>query len=566
MKNWQPKPGEVFVNPKAMSLGQLNDLIPSFGLSKNRERDLRSAIKCIARALDRPIDQIHLDPEWLWAQLDRVMPAALGIEHKTWQNTRSNLRSAMKLIGVGKRIAPVQMDGAWEELRQRMVAHGNKSIICWLGKFLRYGYLTGRNPSDVNLATILAYEDELRARLHKNPSKAAYYAAHMWDRASGRVAGWPANKFGWVDRRNIYCLPWSAFPGSLAVDIEVWLAQAADEDIFEDWNPGARRKPITREKRRYELQRFASALAHAGVDAAELTSIAALVDMENVKRGLRWLRDERFGGKLTGGLHNITIALANAGRRHVRVDPSHQARLNKIAKRCAPNERGMTLKNRMRMEPFKDPNLIRKYLDLPEKMFGELSKQPNAKRAAVRAETALAVAMLSWCPIRIGNLCTIEMDRHLIRARHGREQTVYLVIPEGQVKNSVAIKFELPQVVIDLLDRFIADHRPLLAPRGSRFLFPRRTADAPIDYNSLALRIKNMLRSELGVEFSSHNFRHLAGLIWLLENPIGFEVVRRLLGHKAASTAMDFYVGLQTDAAHRAFTGLLKIYRNKKNG
>lgn len=134
------------------------------------------------------------------------------------------------------------------------------------------------------------------------------------------------------------------------------------------------------------------------------------------------------------------------------------------------------------------------------------------------------------------------------------------------MKNSVDIKFELPPLVVELLDRFLSDHRPLLAPQRSCFLFSRRAGDAPIDYNSLALRIKKLLRSELGVDFSSHNFRHLAGLIWLLENPTGFEVVRRLLGHKAASTTIDFYVGLQADAAHKAFTDLLKTYRGDDHG
>ena len=337
-------------------------------------------------------------------------------------------------------------------------------------------------------------------------------------------------------------------------------------DIFDDWDPGARRKPVTREKRRYELQRFASVLVHDGADPASLTSISTLVEMENVKRGLRWLRDERFEGELTGGLQNIAIALASAARWHVNVDAPHQTRLSDIVKRCAPTEQGMTLKNRLRMEPFKDPDLVRRHLDLPERLFARVGEQPNAKRAAVRAETALAIAMLSWCPIRIGNLRAIELDRHLVRERRGRSQKVYLVIPSGEVKNSIDIKFDLPPLVVALLDRFITEHRAQLAPPGSRFLFSRRSGDAPVDYNALAERIKATLRGELGVDFSTHNFRHLAGLIWLLENPTSYEVVRRLLGHKAASTAMDFYVGLQTDAAHKAFTDLLAEHRERRHG
>ncbi|MEM7212250.1 MAG: site-specific integrase [Pseudomonadota bacterium] len=567
MKNWQPKPGDVFIHPEAISAQQLIERVDASDAGGTRKRDLKSAIRCVARILGSSLGDLPMDPVWLRQRLDAVIPEAHGLTQKTWGKRLSEFGQALRMAGIGKRLAHIPLSGAWESLGQLLRTHGNKGMSCWLTRFLRFGCLTGLDPSEVCFETILAYEAEVRAvALNKDPAKAAYYAARMWDKAVDEVAGWPQNRVGWVDRRNIYCLPWSAFPVALEADVQTWLDQPADDDIFSDWNPGARRQPITREKRRYELQRFASALVHAGVAPDGLTSIAVLVEMDHVKRGLRWLRDERFGGALTGGLQNIAIALANAARWHVGVDPVHQARLNEIVKRCGPSDRGMTLKNRLRMEPFKDPRLVQRHLDLPEKLFDTLSRQPNANRAAVQAETALAIAFLTWCPIRIGNLLAIEIDRHLIRERRRRRQRVYLLIPADEVKNRIDIKFELPPLVVDLLDRFISSHRPLLAPRRSRFLFSRRTGDAPIDYNSLALRIKKLLRAELGVDFSSHNFRHLAGLIWLLENPTGFEVVRRFLGHKAASTAMNFYVGLQTDAAHKAFTDLLKGYREKKDG
>lgn len=567
MRDWQPKPGQVFVHPEAMTAQQLLEFVDTFETNPTRRRDLMSAIRCIGRMLGCPLDALPLDPGWFQPKLDAVIPGAHGLTEKTWGKRLSEFGQALKMAGIGRKLTPIRMDGPWEDLRLRMRAHGVMSVICWLTRFLRFCFLTGIHPSDVTFETILAYEAEVRAAaLNKDPSKAAYYAARMWDRAADTIDGWPQNRVGWVDRRNIYCLPWSAFPASLEADVDAWLSQGQCDDIFADWNPGADRKPITREKRRYEIQRFASALVHAGADPAGLPSLEVLVRMDNVRIGMRWLRDERFGGDLTGGLQNIAIALANAARWQVRVDPDHQKRLNAIVKGCSPGDRGMTQKNQLRMEPFRSPELVRSYLDLPEKLFGRSFRQPSAQRAAVLAETSLAIAFLSWCPIRIGNLRAIEISRHLHRERRGRREKVYLVIPADQVKNRINIKFELPPLAIELMDRFIADHRPLLAPAGSRFLFARRSGDAPIDYSSLALRITNAMRSELGVDFSSHNFRHLAGLIWLLENPTDYEVVRRLLGHKAASTAMDFYVGLRTDAAHRAFTDLLKRYWGENHG
>ena len=567
MKTWRPEPGMAFIHPYALSAADLLAMIDTLDLSLTRKRDLRSAVGLVARELGKSPDRLPLDPLWLRPRLEAIAPAALGVSGKTWQNRVSDFRVAMKRVGIGGRLDPIPLTGQCERLRLLMRAHGDRGIICWLGKFLRFLYVTNTDITAVTHETILAYEAELRAELvNTTPAKASYFAARMWNKAADTIPGWPQNRIVWADRRNIYCLPWTAFPASLEADIEGWLNTGAGDDIFADPGPAQGRKPVTREKRRYELQRFASALVHAGIDASALTSIAVLVDKSNIATGLRWLRDNRFGGELTGGLQNIAIALATAARRHARVDPEHQATLDSIARQCGASERGMTLKNRLRMEPFKDPATLRSYLDLPEKITVVAVNTKNAERAAATAETALVIAILTWCPIRVGNLREIDLDRHLRREVRGRQQRVYLVVPGQQVKNNVDILFELPPPVVELLDRFVDDFRPRLAPSGSRFLFARRSGDAPLDYGSLARRVKQAFRDHLGVTFTSHNFRHLAGLIWLMENPTGFEVVRRLLGHKAASTAMDHYVGLQTDVAHQAFSELLARRREAAGG
>lgn len=360
MRDWKPEPGQVFVHPEAMTAQQLLEFVDAYETNPTRRRDLKSAIRCIGRILGRPLDGLPLDPGWFQPRLDAVIPGAQGLTERSWGKRLSEFGQALKMAGIGRMLTPIRMNGPWEDLRVRMRAHGGVSIACWLTRFLRFGFLTGIHPSEVKFETILAYEVEVQAAaLNKDPAKAAYYAARMWDKAADTIDGWPQNRVGWVDRRNAYCLPWSTFPASLEADVDDWLSQSDCEDIFADWNPGADRKHVTREKRRYEIQRFASALVHAGADPAKLTSLEVLVRTDNVSLGLRWLRDERFGGELTGGLQNIAIALANAARWQVGVDPEHQKRLNAIVKRCSPGDRGMTQKNRRRVEPFKSPELVR---------------------------------------------------------------------------------------------------------------------------------------------------------------------------------------------------------------
>ena len=50
----------------------------------------------------------------------------------------------------------------------------------------------------------------------------------------------------------------------------------------------------------------------------------------------------------------------------------------------------------------------------------------------------------------------------------------------------------------------------------------------------------------------AHQFRHLAGFLYLQHNPGGHEVVRRLLGHESIETTLTFYAGMEVAHGGRA--------------
>jgi integrase len=130
-------------------------------------------------------------------------------------------------------------------------------------------------------------------------------------------------------------------------------------------------------------------------------------------------------------------------------------------------------------------------------------------------------------------------------------------IPKATVKNKVDLNFEVPPAVASLIAEFTKSYRVALMPTSSRYLFTKRSADAPIDWNTLRRRITDAICRNVGVRLTPHNFRHVAAFILLSKFPGGYEQVRRLLGHKNGSTALDHYVGLENDAAHRIFVQLL---------
>ncbi len=66
-------------------------------------------------------------------------------------------------------------------------------------------------------------------------------------------------------------------------------------------------------------------------------------------------------------------------------------------------------------------------------------------------------------------------------------------------------------------------------------------------------RSRNTVRHYTGFEVNPHLFRHIGAQIYLRLNPGGYEVMRRVLGHKNMDTTSNFYAGLETLGAARHF-------------
>ena len=56
-----------------------------------------------------------------------------------------------------------------------------------------------------------------------------------------------------------------------------------------------------------------------------------------------------------------------------------------------------------------------------------------------------------------------------------------------------------------------------------------------------------------GLVVNLHLFRHIAAKFYLDQNPGGYEVCRRILGHQSMETTTKFYAGMETASASRHF-------------
>jgi integrase len=173
-------------------------------------------------------------------------------------------------------------------------------------------------------------------------------------------------------------------------------------------------------------------------------------------------------------------------------------------------------------------------------------------------QTALALALLLVCPLRIKNLAGLNLERHITRLRPGGK--VHLVIPAHEVKNKVPLEFELPPEVVVILDRYIEKYRARLLEGPSPWLFPAPSGGSKPP-GPFGTQLSEAIKRSTGLVVNAHLFRHLAAQLILQANPGAYELVRLLLGHKSAATTTAYYCGSEQKAAFRYYDSIVDRYR-----
>ena len=125
------------------------------------------------------------------------------------------------------------------------------------------------------------------------------------------------------------------------------------------------------------------------------------------------------------------------------------------------------------------------------------------------------------------------------------------------------IEFELPTMVVGMIDLHLAKRSPLLCPASTPWLLPRRDGTAPINEDQLARKIRNRIQREIGLTINIHLFRHLAAMVWLKQYPGAYEAARRLLGHALSSTTINAYAGFEAAPVAQMFAEVIDAARRK---
>ena len=231
------------------------------------------------------------------------------------------------------------------------------------------------------------------------------------------------------------------------------------------------------------------------------------------------------------------------------------------------HEDGMTPKNLALIRQVLTDGVWPRVVNLPEKLMRQARSQRRHApvRAAVLAQIASAVAILTVAPVRLGNLANIRLGENLIKPG-GPHSTFWLTFPKYDVKNGTALQFKLDETVTAIIDEYVHDFRPALMRRSNAdWLFPGESGEHK-EKISFSTQIVERVHKSTGLRITVHQFRHAAGALILKHRPGDYELVRRILGHKSIQTTINFYCSLETTQASEIFTEIVRQRLDFKRG
>jgi integrase len=545
--------GNPFLDPEAPTLATVLAVLETAEPDGRRRGEMASGVRTVCTVLGYSPHELPADTALLGRLIRKAMPAAADVSPSRWANARSLLLRALKVTGLaimpGRGLHPLAP--AWVALAATLPRRYERAM---LSRLMRWASAENIDPEHLDQAAMDRFGAALmQESLHQNPRDCWRRTVVAWNAAVARVPGWPQQRLTPPPGRERYVLALEAFPASFQADAQAWLDQLAGKAGL-DAGPIKPLRPATIDKWRFALRQLGSALVASGRDVASITRLEDLV--EAAETILRFYL-ERTGNRPCAQTATLANQLKAVARHHVGVPGPVLDRLRRMAARVTPPVQGMTAKNRAALRQFQSIDAQRQLVQLPATLFAALPVSgPVGKRLAIRLQLALAVEILLVAPMRLGNLCRLELGRHVQELRHGRRSRWLIAIPGDEVKNGEAIELPLPERSVRLLELYRARVLPALGQPGRLFLFPGRDgAKAEV---TLASQVTRLLRRELGVRLSPHQFRHLLGYIYLLRHPHGHEVVRRMLGHRDIRTTIKFYAGMEMAEAARQYEAVLE--------
>lgn len=328
-------------------------------------------------------------------------------------------------------------------------------------------------------------------------------------------------------------LPVTAWP---AADRTAWTAAITVGDVLEAGGAAAGWRPATRRNVVQVWGHYLAWLAATGqLEAGErlpqritperLAGFVAALQARGNGARTRHMRVEALGLFLR-------VAVPDADRQPVR----QLLRRLRVAMEAEASAR--RLRKRARLQSSHD--LLALGLAL---MAAAEAGQLSARRRAVLHRDGLIIALLAARPLRRRNFVALELGRHLLRIGASWR----LVIPGAETKTGRPLELPFPPVLLPMLERHLAVHRPVLAAGRGRGQGQAGAAlwlsaeGGPLSTPMLGCLVKARTQAAFGRSINLHLFRDAAATSVALEDPASVRIAAQVLGHGSFATTERHY-------------------------
>jgi len=530
----------------------------SADLSKNAKRHWVCSLRQIAKWLDRPFEMVPARWTSIRMPVGQLHHARVGVTAKTVANHKSNVAAALRWFGKEHHVSPrgVALSAMWATLRDGIGDDGCRRRLYGL---MRYCSGRGLEPAAVDDAVL---GDYLRYRAETTSLSASTVAhrsmARAWNKCAEDTAGGPRQRLAEPPVKAQAGPAWEEFPEGLRRDIDKYLAGLGKIRRGPDGKRSRPCSPKTIKTRRAELVAVARMAVKIGTPIESLKSLAVLVhpDVAEPVLDAYWENNGAEPKVYTIDLAWKLLSLA----RQTGLDEAAIERLDDIRASLEEHRHGgLTGKNLALIRQVLTEGIWSEVVSLPNALMRQArADQAHAPvKAAVTGQLAVAIAILSFAPVRLTNLVSIELGKNLIKPG-GPDSPFWLIFPHYDVKNRVDLEFTFDEALTTLIDEYIHEFRPTLA-RGSNaaWLFPG-VAGEPKTANMFSTQITERIQKATGVRITVHQFRHACAAIYLRHQPGDYETVKRLLGHRNIQTTINFYCGLEITQANEAFGKIIR--------
>lgn len=555
--------------------------------------ELTSAVRTFSRCVGRAPAEIDANPVAIRALARYAKPELAGVSHGHFKNTLSRLKRALTEVGIAvDRRRNMPLDPAW----QTLLAPLPEMKRVELRKFAGWCSARGIAPKAVGRQSFADYFAFLSEQSIQHNIKERWRRPwRVWNEAVAvEGSGHPRVDSIFDDKDRLISL--AELPPQFGSELKAYQEVLTRPALFGGAAPPAasggglaerltrgRRKPLrpnTAEGYARNLVALVGYLVRDGMPPEYFSSLDKLVDPDLMMRGLLRIqtdiladRERRRCGPADpmtappSGDPNEPVPMVTAVAysvlslaKYAKADPPTLRAIDELAAKTRVLRRGMTAKNKARLNQLSDPRAKKLLLNLPTEVFSRYDGVKTATfKAAREVQNAAVLAVLLELPLRVANVAYLDLDKHIHRPVHGSGKWI-VSIPAGEVKNDVDIDSEFSEATSELLARYLTLFRPAIGEKLTSALFPSRTGEAKHE-TTISTQFKEFIRRETGFVLNVHLMRHVAATNWLDAYPEDAETARQLLAHKSVDTTRKFYAVIDKRRAFRRYQEVLDEIR-----